>query len=364
MEELFPAFKVNNNVICFIVKDFWSKYLSVAIQSLVDNCSSEQNYDIIVISNDMQLFNRERILNYNSENISVRILQINDYIKKYDLSQFCTQHTWGIEMYYRVFLPEILKNFSKVLYLDADIVIVDDIAKLYNTELGDNEIGVCRTLRQLMEYHKDKQNAYFFSKILKLENMHDYFNSGVLLMNLELMRKSNMINRFINILNSLPYVQCPDQDVFNVLYKDGKKMFFDMRWNHIYFACTTIEKHMHLYEKSNFEQYKNAQMNPGIIHFAGELKPWFEPWYQHGPIFWSYARKTSFYEEIMISTVKKYSEQSVHASQYEKLQKEAFKYKLKALLSFGNKRRKYILKRKFTKSKIYELRKNFPCLNS
>ncbi len=363
MEQIYPAFQTNNTAVCFIIPDGWIKYLSVAIQSLIDNSSSDNNYDIIIICNNIQPYNQKLLSKYNKDNISLRIITIADYLAKYNWKEFYTHHYWGREMYYRVFLPEILSNYSKVLYCDADILLNDDIAKLYNTDMKDAEIGVCVTVRQLMNYYQNKSDKFFYDNILKLKDMNEYFNSGVLLMNLESMRQTNMIERFISTMKKLDYLITPDQDIFNVLYNDGGKMLINIRWNHIYYANTTIENNKKYYTEEVLEQYLDAQKNPGLIHFAGNLKPWLTPYYEHGNMFWNYARKTDYYEEILISTIRQISNKTVEAANYSMLKRKIFFYKLKAFFTFGVKKDQIKTKRRFLKDYLRDLKVEFPAIN-
>ena len=56
-----------------------------------------------------------------------------DYIRNVDKIKFFIHRHFSVEAYYRIFIPRIFKNFNKILYLDTDIIILDDIANLYNS---------------------------------------------------------------------------------------------------------------------------------------------------------------------------------------------------------------------------------------
>lgn len=362
-KDLKPAFNKNNIALAFAIKDSWAKYLAVVIQSIVDNSSNKNNYDIVIIANNLKEYNKNILLKNNLKNFSVRIIDITEFLKKYNMNEFFVHHVWGIEMYYRVFLPEIMHNYDKVLYCDADILLQDDIANLYNANLGDAEIGVCRTIRQIMSYHAEKDDKYYFDNVLKLNDINDYFNSGVLLMNLDLMRKTDMINRFIKTMKSIKYLMAPDQDVFNVLYNNEKKVFLGMKWNHLYYDDATLEKGKKDIRSDIFEEYKQAMQNPSLIHFAGELKPWFDSAYVHGPLYWKCARKTDYYEEILLTSIRRFANRAVKAANYKCLKKKAFKYKLMSFLAFDkDKKTRYSTYRRILKHEMRVLKAEMPAV--
>ncbi|MBR0061185.1 MAG: hypothetical protein IJP68_06855, partial [Selenomonadaceae bacterium] len=91
---------------------------------------------------------------------------------------------FSIAMFYRFFIPELLpKNLEKAIYLDSDIIVNLDIAELWRTELGDKVLGVVPEV-----FNKVNAPAAFTLVADGLVKAEDYFNSGVLLMNLTALR--------------------------------------------------------------------------------------------------------------------------------------------------------------------------------
>ena len=140
--ELKPAFN-NNNIpiaIAFASDNNYVKYLSVAIISLTDNMSKDYNYDIVILEDKIKdkskLLLLEQVKDF--KNVSLRFIDINRYFDKYKDAEFYTLENISYItrlMYSRFFIPEIFYNYNKVLYLDVDTLINDNLVELYQTDL-------------------------------------------------------------------------------------------------------------------------------------------------------------------------------------------------------------------------------------
>lgn len=106
----------------------------------------------------------------------------------------------------RCYFSKIL-NEEKILYIDADAIVVDNIKELWNIELNNKALAGVKEGGE-------------WSKHLGIEGMDDkYINSGVMLMNLELIRKEKLDEAMIDLINK-NYYAYPDQDVINIVCKD------------------------------------------------------------------------------------------------------------------------------------------------
>ena len=106
----------------------------------------------------------------------------------------------------RLLLPELLPELDRIIYLDCDIVVRQDLARLWReTELGDNYLGV------VFEAAIEDQAERF--RALGCDPAR-YFNSGFLLMNLAQMRAENVTEKLLEACR-VPYLEFPDQDALN-----------------------------------------------------------------------------------------------------------------------------------------------------
>ena len=126
--------------IFFAVDDFYSDYLCVTLQSLIENSSSKYDYMIYVLIDELSEENKRILLSMQQSNVKIEFASVTEKLRKIceklHMRDYYTKAT-----YYRFFIPELFPQYDKGLYLDCDIVMTVDIAELYNTELGDNYIA-------------------------------------------------------------------------------------------------------------------------------------------------------------------------------------------------------------------------------
>lgn len=194
--------KLSDNAIpiVFIADEQYLKYTSVAIESIKVNSSKEHNYDIIILEDgNISEQSKQRIYQMQSENIFIRFFNAQYCIQKYNFKEFFHRRL-NIIPYLKLFIHEILLNYNKAIFLDGDILILKDIAQLYNYPLNEKTIAAVQD--RILVYVKtdiwNNRRKYILSNN-KMDNIENYFNSGVLLLNLEALRKKEEINNlFIN----------------------------------------------------------------------------------------------------------------------------------------------------------------------
>lgn len=175
---------------------------------------------------------------------------------------------------YRLLLPKILPDYDKILYIDCDMVIRQNLAKLYReTDLGDNYLG------GVFEASLDFQKKHLDAVGCK---PGEYINSGFLLMNLKLLRDDNLVEKLINALN-VDYLEFPDQDAINIVCK-GRILGLPPYYNSI----RTF--YLPQYDKFFLQYYSKEDLNKvrkeGNIHYTGG-KPWncfsveFRTWWDY-----------------------------------------------------------------------------------
>jgi lipopolysaccharide biosynthesis glycosyltransferase len=168
-------------------------------------------------------------------------------------------------MWYRIYLPELLPDVDKILYLDADTIAVDSLAELWATELNDHYVaGVTNVFEP---WNRGYPQA------LGLPDQESYFNSGVLLMNLELMRRTDTTAALRGYALTAPknLIAWGDQDALNVVLHD-KRLRLHPRWNFMNAVAAFPEAE----ELFGSDAVREAKDNPAIRHFEGPSanKPW------------------------------------------------------------------------------------------
>lgn len=263
--------------IFFSADDNYVPFLAVAIRSLIDNASKKYNYDIVVLNSGLTDENMKRIKKMEEEKFNIKFVDVNPKIE--NITSKLTSRLrdyYSISIYYRLFIPSLFPAYNKVIYLDADVVLVDDISKLYFEDINDYLVGGIPD--EVIAGDKIFQDYTKYA--LDLEPGR-YFNSGVLLMNLDKFREEKIEEKFLYLLDKYNFdTVAPDQDYLNVLCKDKVK-YVDRGWDRMPNVDETFDdSHLHL------------------IHFNMFQKPWKYEGVLYQEYFWEYAKKTDFIEEI------------------------------------------------------------------
>lgn len=296
-KNLLPAFKSNNNVIAMSSSNEYVPYLSTCLQSLKEVANNNQNYDCIIFERSITDQNK-KILKQQIEqdNISLRFVNPTSLLKGYNLK--FPRH-YNLECYFRLTSPLILKNFEKVLFTDVDLLFKKDPSVVYNVNISDYPLGACQDfiMGAFLNIPPSKADWRKYCKEeLHLDNSYKYFNTGVMLINIKYFNKNNLSEKILKLVSKKQY-RILEQDGLNAYFKTGIK-YLETSWNFpvANFYYKTILNLMPAY---CYEQYEKDSENPSIIHFAGTTKPWFSLDLDYADLWWSYARKTPFYEEIL-----------------------------------------------------------------
>ena len=162
---------------------------------------------------------------------------------------------------FRLLLPELLPEYDKILYLDCDIIVRQDVGKLYReTDLGENWMGV------VFEAPIEQQAERF--QALGCDPTR-YFNSGFLLMNLAQMRKDGVTEKLLEACR-VPYLEFPDQDALNQVCQSHV-----LPLSPLYDSIRTffIMKYKPDFVRQYSEELWDAVQREGTIHYTGG-KPW------------------------------------------------------------------------------------------
>lgn len=164
-------------------------------------------------------------------------------------------------IYFRFLLPKLIKGESKILYLDCDIIVTKKLKELWDTDISNYACGVIEDQR---------------SDDIRVQNnieLYDtYFNSGVLLMNLEYWRGNDITKKLTDFIYNNPgKCEFPDQDALNcVLYK--KVLYLDYTYN--YQELMLLAPKDSFLHKSKWHKLLGGNETPAIIHYTGGVKPW------------------------------------------------------------------------------------------
>ena len=255
--------------------------IAALVKSIDVHHKTGEQLDFYIIDDNISARNKKKILDsVQSEKITMQWLNVRDIIPP--TITFPIDNTaFPLTAYFRVFAPyAVPKELDRILYLDVDMIVLEDISKLWYTDIGDAIFGAVQDLQKVVSCSWGGIPNY---KALGMSADTKYFNSGLLLIKAKEWREADITNRVFACLHeNLQYINYADQYGLNVALVN-QWFELDPRWN--WFAT--------------FE----AAEDPYIIHFL-DIKPIFKS-YKSVPrfkdIFYTYLNQTAWKNHTPIS---------------------------------------------------------------
>lgn len=245
--------------VCFSTDDNYAKPLKAAMLSILDNKNDEDEYVFHILYSKLS----DGVIEYLKKGADVVLHKVeNEIFEPYFNNGVCKNVT--IPTLYRLILPEILPDVDKILYLDCDILVNSSLKPLYDAISLEDDYLAAAVADLGCSAHQSR---------LGLENDENvfYFNAGVILFNLNRMRKEGTQDKLFDYLKqNFEHLLYSDQDVLNAVLK-GRAKRMDKKFNMI---------------TMNF--YYPNETGAVISHFAG-VKPWKIGFYNpYRKRFWKY----------------------------------------------------------------------------
>jgi lipopolysaccharide biosynthesis glycosyltransferase len=225
--------------------------LGVTVSSLIRNCSDTTKLSIWFLGTDLNSIDKERISQLLKRENYMGKHHIIDLHLKADFGEFRSLHgDWTA--YGRLILCDII-NEERVLYLDADLVVELDVLEAENIYLNNYALGAVNGCE--LSYALD---GAFIMREFGLSSKSIYFNSGILLIDLNKWRSRKIKEKCLEIARKYPMdLLSHDQTLLNIIFANNYERLPDK------FNCPWL----------SFSQRPNTSEKM-IIHFVGSPKPW------------------------------------------------------------------------------------------
>lgn len=271
--------------------------LYTCAQSIVNHTSNERKYEIYIFHTDIEK-ESQKVFHEQLERDNVRFtfIDVTRHVLGYRLE--AKEHI-TTETFYRFLILDILKDYDKVLYLDCDMIIMRDIADLYDIELGNTLIGAAKDPDFMGQCNgANPATEKYCREVLKIKSPFQYFQAGVLLFNVSELKKVTTVKELLEMSDTGIY-KYSDQDILNVIC-EGRVTYLDMAWN-LLVDCNHERWHKVIKFAPYYilDEYEEARKHPYIIHYAGFLKPWMKPDEDFAEEFFKVARTNPYYEQIL-----------------------------------------------------------------
>lgn len=275
--------KGNNITLVVACDNHYLIMLAALLKSIEINHVSSEHIDVWIIDDDVTKNNKIKL----ERSISDRFITINWINSRNAIPEGMSlpldKNTYPLNIFMRLFIPYFLpNNIKKALYLDVDMLVLTDISELWNVDIGDNIAGavtdsICKTVNIGIKNYKE----------LGLDGSENYFNSGLLLMDLRKWIQSDVTPKVIHCVNeNRDFATFSDQYGLNtVLHKKWKQI--DALWNYY----------------SNGDHPK-----PNLIHFF-HRKPFYSTYNynkDYQKLFYQYLNQTEWRNTKPVSEFKRY----------------------------------------------------------
>ena len=126
--------------IFFAADDCYAPLLAVALNSAVKNSNSERTYRAVILQDGITEENSRKLKSLESDNFKIDIMPMKQNFDMLDdrMSNRLRCDYFTLTIYFRLFIPAMFPEYDKAIYIDSDVVIADDIAKLFDIDIGDN----------------------------------------------------------------------------------------------------------------------------------------------------------------------------------------------------------------------------------
>jgi lipopolysaccharide biosynthesis glycosyltransferase len=265
MKKIIPVF--------YAADENYLPYLGVSLASIKKYATKENEYRIYILYTGDLGENAEKVKGMQTDSVRVEFIDVSEKAGQINGVMRCRDY-YTSAIYFRLFIPDLFPEIDKAVYIDCDTVLLDDIAKLYQTDIGENYIGAVA----------DQAVASVEAFCLYTKNALDipaekYFNSGVIVLNLKKLRTLKFFQTFYSILSSYDFIVAPDQDCLNLICKDNV-YYLDLEWNTMPIAGSYVHP-------------------PKLVHYNLSMKPWHYKGMEYEEYFWDFAAQTPFYGEII-----------------------------------------------------------------
>ncbi len=168
----------------------------------------------------------------------------------------------NLSAYNRLLIPLLLPNtVSKCLYMDSDMVVDGSLQELFEVDLSGYALGavVDQSVDDIRHYNR-----------LNYPSSKPYFNSGLLLLNLNMWRELDLTNRILKyIVDNKSVIRFHDQDALNAVLHD-MVLYLPLRYNVQYSFFLKNP----MISRKYWDELHLAVRNPVVIHFTNKVKPW------------------------------------------------------------------------------------------
>jgi len=263
-------------------------------------CSTDDNYVQHCMAMLCSLFENNKghevhvhLLHHGLSNNSQKIIDIlafhyNNKVFFYDIAPSTLEgvalnpnHTWlSMTTYYRFLIASVISlDVKKILYLDCDIIILQDISQLFKLKIQDYGVAAVKDGTPFDLKHRN---------VMGLELNDRTFCAGVMMINLQYWRENNCEKQLFDYAREQKdNLRMEDQDVLNYVFR--KKWFqLPYKWGKCPLSVAQLDNAQKWFDIKEYVE------KPCIYHYAAHVKPWLDLWFPDQHYYWHYVQLSGF----------------------------------------------------------------------
>ena len=295
-----------------VSSDNYSQHTGALIELIMRKTQAKTFVDFIIVGDGWNAKTKTMYKSFEDKhtNLYVRFHETDGFDHIHTHLHF-TKHT-----FFRFAFPNIFKHYKKIIYLDSDIIVNDDILKLYSIDMQGAALAAvpCTAMRMMMaegigclaECGQYNAAEYVRSYLgMDLSKAQIYFNAGVLLIDIPKMGENwePVLAEAIEKKNGIFWFV--DQDILNSIFA-GRVLALEERWN---VQNLPMDRVRHALPVKYIKSYQAALANPAIIHYAGgERKPWNDVGGDLASYYWKAVSGSPWFPEALAKVARQSSE--------------------------------------------------------
>ena len=274
----------------------YAKYATVTMVSILSG--TKRPIDLFVLDGGITNETKNHInmfLKSNHENLhNLEFITVDKNLVK----DFPSVQHFSLNTYFRYFIANLKPEINRALYIDSDMVIVGDIAQLYDTDMGKYPVAAVPYICNDKKYEKTGHHRWIQNqkKMLGMKPDSLYFNAGLMMMNLDYFRKHDLQTKLVKqTIDMKDIITCPDQDILNKMFENN---YYQLSPNYNIVVDITDDL-------VNINKYAKQFIGKicSVIHYTGGFgkRPWTGS-HILAKYFWNVAKHTPFYAKLKIES--------------------------------------------------------------
>lgn len=260
--------------------------------NLLEKADEDTFYELnVIVSTDFEEIDIEKIKSIENQykNCKIEFVRMdNRFEKSRNLHIYVTN-----TCLFKMILAEKLPQYDKVIYLDTDLIIHKDLSEMFEIDMKDNYIAGVHTPYTQIRFPKLRIR-------LKLPNLNQYVNAGVLIFNLKAIRENNVeaeLHKYIGQFSG-----SVDQHIFNkVCY--NKIYHIDTNWNYIRNEEEFLKNGSYDENTDYYKKLSGVEKTHYVYHYTGVKKPWNDFSVRYQREWLGYAKKSPYYPQIIVGLI-------------------------------------------------------------